>query len=249
MTVDDMTVGDEVVDRASGVVLRRVVVGPLATNCWIVHALDDRAALVVDPGDEADRVLAACRGLDVTAVVLTHAHWDHVLGLPEVSTTLQVPVLTHPAEAGVWAGERRHLRERGHWDAGTATAELLATDPAALTPPPDRRLWDGAGRPLRDGEQLRLGPLAVTARHTPGHTPGGLTLELPGHLLTGDTLFPGGPGLTGARWPGSDFPTILRSVERLLAAPDGTVVHPGHGRDTTVGAERPELPGWRARGW
>lgn len=110
-------------------------------------------------------------------------------------------------------------------------------------------MWDGATRPLHDGGQLRIGSLAVTARHTPGHTPGGLTLELPGHLLTGDTLFPGGPGLTGVPWPDSDFPTILRSVERLLTGPDDTVVHPGHGRDTTVTDERPDLPGWRARGW
>jgi glyoxylase-like metal-dependent hydrolase (beta-lactamase superfamily II) len=249
MTPEGRTLDDEIVDRESGVALRRVVVGPLATNCWIVHAPDERAALVVDPGDEPDRVLAACRGLDVTAVVLTHAHWDHVLGLPAVSSALRVPVLAHPAEAAVWAGECHHLRRHGHWDAGTATADLLATDPAALTPPPDRHLWDGATRPLRDGEQLHVGPLTVTARHTPGHTPGGLTLELPGHLLTGDTLFPGGPGLTGAQWPDSDFPTILRSVERLLTAPGATVVHPGHGRDTTVAHERPGLPGWRTRGW
>ncbi len=244
-----MTGDGRVVDAARGVVLRRVVVGPLATNCWVVHAPDHPAALVVDPGDEPDRVLAACAGLDVVAVVLTHAHWDHVLGLPAVGAALGVPVLAHPADAGVWPGELRHLRRRGHWDAGTATAELLDTDPASLRPPAGRPLWDGAARALRDGAQLAVGPLTVTARHTPGHTPGGLTLALPGHLLTGDTLFPGGPGLTGAAWPDSDFPTVLRSVERLLDGPDDTAVHPGHGPDTTLGAERPSLPRWRARGW
>jgi glyoxylase-like metal-dependent hydrolase (beta-lactamase superfamily II) len=160
-----------------------------------------------------------------------------------------VPVLAHPADAGVWPGELRHLRRRGHWDAGTATADLLAGDPAALTPAAGRPLWDGVTRALHDGDRLAVGPLTVTARHTPGHTPGGLTLALPGHLLTGDTLFPGGPGLTGAAWPDSDFPTVLRSVQRLLAEPDDTAVHPGHGPDTTVGAERPSLPRWRARGW
>ena len=93
------------------------------------------------------------------------------------------------------------------------------------------------------------GPLTAHVLHTAGHTPGGLSLYLPGgaghpgHVLTGDTLFPGGPGLTG--WPLSDFPTILASVRRLLDLPARTVVHPGHGPDTTVGTERPALPSWR----
>jgi len=106
---------------------------------------------------------------------------------------------------------------------------------------------------LRDGDILQAGPLTAHVLHTAGHSPGGLSLYLsggaghPGHVLTGDTLFPGGPGLTG--WPLSDFPTILASVRRLLDLPARTVVHPGHGPDTTVGTERPALPSWAARGW
>lgn len=240
---------DETSDAAHGVRLRRVVVGPLATNCWIVRAAGARRALVVDPGDEPDRVLAACADLDVVAVVLTHAHWDHVLGVTEVSRTLQVPVLAHPAEARVWTGERRHLATHGHWDAGTATTELLARDPVALTPARHRPLWDGTAEPVHDGYLLAVGPLTATLLHTPGHTPGGLTVALPGHLLTGDTLFPGGPGLTGPAWPLSDFPSILDSAERLLTWPDGTALHPGHGPSSTVEVERPHLPEWRSRGW
>ena len=232
------------------VVLHRVVVGALATNSWLVHAAGDRTALLVDPGDEPGRILDAVArppGLDVVAVVLTHAHFDHVLAVPAVAAALGAPVFAHPADAPVWPGELEHLRRHGHWDAGTATADLLGG--GALTPPPGRRPWDGITEPVTDGHEIRFGPLTATLLHTPGHTPGGLSVAVGGHLLTGDTLFPGGPGLTGARWPTSDFATIMRSVDRLMTWPDDTVVHPGHGSDTTLGAERPHVPSWRARGW
>jgi glyoxylase-like metal-dependent hydrolase (beta-lactamase superfamily II) len=145
----------------------------------------------------------------------------------------------------VWPGELDHLRRHGHWDAGTATADLLRNDASTLTPPPGWRPWDGITEPVTDGHQIRLGPLTATLLHTPGHTPGGLTVAIGSHLLTGDTLFPGGPGLTGTRWPTSDFDTIMHSVDRLMTWPDDTTVHPGHGSDTIIGAERPRVPSWR----
>jgi glyoxylase-like metal-dependent hydrolase (beta-lactamase superfamily II) len=232
-------------------VVRRVVVGPLRTNSWLVHGAGHREALLVDPGDEPGRLLAAVRqhDLEVRAVLLTHAHFDHVLGVPEVAAALGVPVLAHPADAAVWPGELAHLRTQGHWDAGTATTELLQEDPASLTPDLGRPLWDGRTEPVLDGDRLRLGPLTATVLHTPGHTPGGITVSVGGHLFTGDTLFPGGPGLTGSAWPDSDFGAVMASVDRLMTWPDGTVVHPGHGPDTTLGVERPHVDAWRARGW
>lgn len=221
--------------------LRRIVVGPLATNCWVVHPAGDRRALVVDPGDEPDRVRAAVADLDVLAVVLTHAHWDHVLAVP----ALGAPVLAHPDDAAVWPHELATLDQLGHWDAGTATTDLLAGGhPLRPTAPP----WDGQlDGNLVDGQVIALGALTVEVLHTPGHTPGGLSLHVDGHLLSGDTLFPGGPGLTG--WPLSDFPTIMGSVRRLAALPARTAVHPGHGASTTIGAERPHLHRWEQRGW
>jgi glyoxylase-like metal-dependent hydrolase (beta-lactamase superfamily II) len=220
-----------------------VAVGVLETNCWIVSAGDQ--ALVVDPGDEPERILAATAGLHVTAILLTHAHFDHVLAVPELVDAWAVPVLAHPAEAPVWPHELSTVRRDGHWDAGTATAELLARDPRRLAPPD--RLWDGAFTPVADRQEITVGPLTTRVLHTPGHTPGGVSLLVEGHLLSGDTLFPGGPGLTGP--PLSDFATIIGSVRRLLSLPDGTRVHPGHGADTTVAAERPHLHEWVARGW
>lgn len=240
--------GGETVDPAAGLAFRRVVVGPLETNCWIVRDAGSRAAIVIDPGDEPERILAAVDGLLPVAVVLTHAHWDHVLGLPEVATALGVPVVGHAEDGPVWPRELAYLAQQGHWDAGTATADLLAAG-QVLRPPPGRELW--SGRPDRlacDGDEVRFGGRALRVLHTPGHTPGGLSLHAAGHVFTGDTLFPGGPGLTG--WPLSDFPTIIASIRsRLFALPDDTVVHPGHGPDTTIGAERPHLGEWIERGW
>jgi glyoxylase-like metal-dependent hydrolase (beta-lactamase superfamily II) len=225
--------------------LRRVVVGPMATNCWVLHADGDRRALVVDPGDEPERIRAVvadvAADVDVVAVVLTHAHWDHVLA----AGTIDAPVLAHPEDGPVWPHELATLDRLGHWDAGTATAELLAAGHGLRPVGP---VWDGhVDGHLADGQVLAVGPLDVEVLHTPGHTPGGVSLHVDGHLLTGDTLFPGGPGLTG--WPLSDFPTIMTSVRRLAALPAATVVHPGHGPATTIGAERPHVDEWAARGW
>ncbi|MEU5692968.1 MBL fold metallo-hydrolase [Actinosynnema sp. NPDC020468] len=230
---------DEIVDGS--VRLRRVVVGHLDTNCWIVTAPNAREALVVDPGDDPDALLAACEGFQVRAVVLTHAHSDHVLAVPVVAAEWDVPVLAHPADAVVWPTELDFLARHGHWDAGTSEARAV--------PEPGRPIWDGTSTPVTDGHTVTLGPLTATLLHTPGHTPGGLTVSLPGHLLTGDTLFPGGPGLTGAEWAHSSFDAIMTSVTRLLAFPDATAIHPGHGESTAVAAERDHVEEWRARGW
>ena len=105
---------------------------------------------------------------------------------------------------------------------------------------PDRRLFDG--------EQITFGRHSITAIHTPGHTPGSTSFVLGDHLFSGDTLFPGGPGAT--RFPYSDFDTIMQSLdERLFTLGDSTIVYPGHGATTTLGAERPNLEEWRRRRW
>lgn len=235
-----MSAGDaEVVD--GHLVIRTLAVGALATNSYVLFDRLTHHAIVVDPGDEPDRVLDATSDLHVTSVVLTHAHWDHVLGVAAVADHTGAPVLAHPADAPVWPYEQRYLHEHGHFDAGTATGHLVACG-CPPVPPQGIDLWDGSSLTLDDGARLRLGEgTELIVAHTPGHTPGGISLRAGRHLLTGDTLFPGGPGLTG--WPLSDFATIIDSIrDRLFALPDDTVVLPGHGRSTTIGAERPHLP-------
>jgi glyoxylase-like metal-dependent hydrolase (beta-lactamase superfamily II) len=103
-------------------------------------------------------------------------------------------------------------------------------------------------RALNDGDELTFGDRSALVLHTPGHTPGGICLLVGDHLISGDTLFPGGPGNT---WGDADrFAEIMTSLEtKLFTLPDRTRVYPGHGEDTTIGAERPHLGEWKARGW
>lgn len=99
---------------------------------------------------------------------------------------------------------------------------------------------------VTDGQKIDIGGVSVEVLYTPGHTPGGLTFRVGSTLLTGDTLFPGGPGATGKT---SQFAQVMGSLDRLFALPDETRVCPGHGLDTTLGRERPHVETWRARGW
>jgi len=164
-----------------------------------------------------------------------------------VADATGAPVLAHPGERAVWPNELETLARIGHFDAGTATAEILNSG-CRLQPEPGQPLWTGhPDQHLHHGQTPTIGPLPVHVLHTPGHTPGSTTLALPGHLLTGDTLFPGGPGLTG--WPLSNFDTIMLSVRNLLHQPPDTVVHPGHGHNTTINRERPSVEHWQRRGW
>lgn len=149
-------------------------------------------------------------------------------------------------------GVRRVLETHGHWDhiqavpamreAGLAVGVMSADAP---------RLVDvGYDAFLDHDEVLEVGRLRIRVIHVPGHTPGSVSFAVAGTplLFTGDTLFPGGPGATA--FEGGDFPSIIRSIEReLFAFGDGTIVLPGHGDDTTIGAERPHLDEWIARGW
>ncbi|MEC3975878.1 MBL fold metallo-hydrolase [Amycolatopsis sp. H20-H5] len=230
-------------------VIRRVVVGPLQTNCWIVHAAGERHALLLDPGDDAPAILAAAKDLEVVAVLLTHTHFDHVLAVPHIRDACDAPVLGHRDEVRVWEGEVAELARTGHWDAGTATADLLAAG-HRLAPQVTDVLWNGHfDDTVSDQQIVTVGSLSVQVLHTPGHSPGSISLHVGSHLFTGDTLFPGGPGLTGPQWPLTSFPAIMTSVRRLLALPSDTVIHPGHGPDTTVATERPSVEQWQRRGW
>ena len=208
-------------------ILKRLTVGPLMENCYLLADEASCEAVLIDPGDEAPRLLAALddAGLTLREVWLTHAHFDHVGALAGVLEARPVPVRMHPAD--------RPLLER----AREAAARWLIEIPA----PPTETL------DLADGETLRLGSLEAEVLFTPGHAPGHVAFyfqnleEGAGAVLAGDALFQGSVGRTDL--PLADGPTLLRSIrERLLVLPDETTVWPGHGPETTIGRERRENP-------
>lgn len=167
----------------------------------------------------------------------------------------------HDADAVAIAVDGRKvlavLLTHGHWDHVRATPAFVSRIPAPVyLHEADRFLWEGATgspdgfQPLEDGATFTVAGVAIQAMHTPGHTPGSTSLRIDGlnAVLSGDTLFPGGPGAT--RWDYSDFRQVMRSLrERLFTLPADTVVHPGHGESTTIGAEAPHVDEWEARGW
>lgn len=140
------------------------------------------------------------------------------------------------------------VQTHGHMDHVQALPELKEKLGVPVMAHPGEDYPVEIERRLGDGEEIGFGNRTVRVIHTPGHTPGGICLHTEGHLVSGDTLFPGGPGNT---WGNADaFAQIVSAIEnKLFVLPDDTAVYPGHGADTTIGAERPHLQEWKERGW
>jgi glyoxylase-like metal-dependent hydrolase (beta-lactamase superfamily II) len=147
-------------------------------------------------------------------------------------------------------GVRRVLETHGHWDHIQAVPAVRDAGYDVGVTAEDAEMLDAYDFVLEDDSVLEVGRLRLRTIHTPGHTPGSICFLVEGSpvLFSGDTLFPGGPGAT--KFPGGDFETIIRSIDtRLFTLPAETLVLPGHGEDTTIGAERPHLQEWIDRGW
>lgn len=207
--------------------VEKVTTSAFLENCWLVWDPVSREAVVVDPGEGSEAILAgiAQRKLNVTAIWLTHAHIDHVLGLTAVREATAAPVYLHPDDRRWYDA----LPEQGRF---FGVSGLTPLDPPEHT--------------LHDGDQLHLGPWTFLVRHAPGHAPGHVAFIGHGLALSGDLLFEDSIGRTDLA--GGDAATLLESIDRvLLTLPDDTRVLPGHGEETTVGRERRSNPFLRVR--
>lgn len=196
--------------------------GMFAENCYIVADRDVGEAVLVDPGEEAQLFLARLRseGLRLTAIWLTHAHLDHVAGIPEVKAAADVPIWLHPDD-------------RPLYDHAPDQARMLLGTELPTLPPPDRHIVPG--------DPMRVGNCEFTVRYVPGHSPGSVAFLADGVAIVGDVLFAGSVGRVDL--PGGDGLTLMTSIrDQLLPLPDETVVYSGHGPETTIGRERRTNP-------
>jgi glyoxylase-like metal-dependent hydrolase (beta-lactamase superfamily II) len=191
--------------------------GQFAENCYLVADRRTREAVIIDPGEEPAMFLAELdtRAWALRAVWLTHGHIDHILGVAAVRAATGAPIHLHPLERPIYDA----MPQFGAWLG-------MRLDPP---PPPDAE--------LRPGTPVRVGGYEFDVRFTPGHSPGSVSFVGHGMVFGGDVLFNGSIGRTDL--PGGDFPTLLSTIQtQFLSLPDSTVVHSGHGPDTTIGVER-----------
>ncbi len=202
-------------------IFETVVVGPLQVNCYIIGCKDTLEGVVVDPGEDADRIIKAFsgHGLKIIHVLNTHGHFDHIGANRAILEATGADFMIHEADVPML----------GKGDATAAKYGLRAEN----SPLPDRC--------FSDGTKIPVGNLELTVLHTPGHTPGGCCFLVNGILISGDTLFADSIGRTD--FPGGSSGALIKSIhDKLLVLGDDIVVYPGHGPATTIGRERAHNP-------
>jgi hydroxyacylglutathione hydrolase len=195
--------------------------GQFAENCYLVADTGSREAVIIDPGEESAGFLAELKkkGWSLQAIWLTHAHIDHIMGVGPVHRATGAPIHLHPLDRPLYDA----LPQFGSWVG-------MRVEPA---PSPQFELVAG--------QVLQVGKFAFVVKFTPGHSPGSVSFLGQGMIFGGDVLFNGSVGRTDL--PGGDSATLMASIQsEFLALPDSTVVHSGHGPDTTIGVERVTNP-------
>jgi hydroxyacylglutathione hydrolase len=198
--------------------IKKLVVGPLQENCYIAADENTKKALVIDPGDEPDRILEVIRdnNFEISAVILTHAHFDHVGAAGDIKRATGAKVLLNDSDIELYRGVRD---QAAFW--GYEVDDL---------PEPDGF--------IKEGDEVSAGNLTFKVLHTPGHSPGGVCLYGAGALFSGDTIFQGSVGRTD--FHGGNMAKLKESFKRLITLPGDTIIFPGHGAETTVEREKRE---------
>ncbi|OGO07552.1 MAG: hypothetical protein A2Y92_00540 [Chloroflexi bacterium RBG_13_57_8] len=195
-------------------ILRKLTVGPYASNCYIVGAEEPKDGMIIDPGADAKEILRTVEklGLKIKLIVLTHRHPDHVGAAAPVNKATGAPLASH-AECA------RYLPH---------SPDYVYEEPFEGAPKPERI--------LKDGDEIEIGELHFKVLHTPGHTPCGISLYGEGHVFTGDTLFNYGIGRYDLI--DGDYNALIKGIKtKLLTLPPETILHPGHGPDSMIATE------------
>jgi glyoxylase-like metal-dependent hydrolase (beta-lactamase superfamily II) len=203
----------------TGLTVTKLAVGEMNNNAYLLQCTQTGELVLIDAANEAPRLLELLGGRPLARIVTTHRHWDHWQALAEVQTATGAEVIAHPDDAGE-----------------------LPVEVSTL---------------VNHGDTVPVGAQEISVIHLRGHTPGSIALcydaggDLAGtpHVFTGDSLFPGGPGNT--EHDAKRFGQLMDDLEERVfgTLPDGAWIYPGHGKDTTLGNERPHVQEWRARGW
>ena len=201
-------------------IIQTLSVGPMQANCYILECEETRAAIVIDPGSEASKILSIIRehNLQLKLIINTHAHVDHIAANSDMKEKTSAPLCIHSAGADILVDPQKNL-------------SFFVGAPIS-SPAPDRL--------LEDGDILEAGTLQLKVIHTPGHSPGSICLLGDKCIFTGDLLFAGGIGRYD--FPGSSYTTLMDSLRKVMALGDDFAVYPGHGPKTTIGNERRTNP-------
>jgi len=202
-------------------ILKTLIVGDLSTNCYILGCPETNVGAVIDPGAEGEDIVATAQklGLKIKYIINTHGHIDHIAANAKVKEATGAQLLIH-------SQDKEMLSDRT-----LSLASFLGNKVDLL-------LADGL---LEDGELIQVGKLELKVLHTPGHTLGGICLQTGEKIFTGDTLFAGSIGRTD--FPGGEIATLISSIKaKLLVYPDQTAIYPGHGPDSSIGAEKRNNP-------